>query len=150
MGKLLNSIKTGLKHIPLFLALSIFYLYGFLWTIKPRRIKDMKDLLKVFYYDFLRLKEEDVEVVKIGDTELITISRNPCPILKLTQKLNMDTRYTCKLISETVCKYVLKRINPSLVFERDYNHIRPYKNGCLERIYITANQHPENKNWEIM
>lgn len=96
----------------------------------------MKDLLKVFYYDFLKLDEEDVEVVKIGDAELITISRNPCPILKLTQKLNMDTKYTCKLVSETVCKYVLKRINPDLVFERNYNHIRPYKDGCLERIYI--------------
>ncbi|MEM2200945.1 MAG: hypothetical protein QW162_03615 [Ignisphaera sp.] len=123
MGNLINSIKIGLKHIPLFLALSIFYLYGFLWTVKPRRIKDMKDLLKVFYYDFLKLDEEDVEVVKIGDAELITISRNPCPILKLTQKLNMDTKYTCKLVSETVCKYVLKRINPDLVFERNYNHI---------------------------
>jgi len=134
--KMFNYFKYGLKHIPLLLSLSVFYIYGFMWTIKTREMKSMEDLLKLFYYDFLRLKKEDVEIVKLTDRELVTISRNPCPILKLAQILNIDTRYTCKLVSETVCKYVLKKINPDLVFERDYNYIRPYKDGCLERIYI--------------
>ncbi|MEM1646470.1 MAG: hypothetical protein QXL96_11560 [Ignisphaera sp.] len=136
MRRLYNYFILGLKHIPLFIVLSIFYLYGFLWTVKPRKVKNMSDLLKVFYYDFLRLRVEDVEIVRLTNSELITISRNPCPILKLTQALKMDTRYTCKLVSETVCRYVLKRIYSNLVFERDYSYIRPYKDGCLERIYL--------------
>jgi len=99
----------------------------------------MEDVYRVFYVDFLRLKPEHVEIVKLTDRELITISRNPCPILKLSMILRMDTRYTCKLVSETVAKYVLKHINRNLVFERDYNYIRPYKDGCLERIYLKPN-----------
>jgi hypothetical protein len=132
----LKSLKKFFKNIPLFLGLLIFYLYGFLWTLKLRRIETMEDVFELFYINFLKLKKEHVEIVKLTDKELITISRNPCPILKLTLLLKMDTRYTCRLISETVCKYVLKRMDPRLVFERDYNYIRPYKDGCLERIYF--------------
>lgn len=125
-----------MKHVPLLIGLTVFYLYGFLWLLKPRKIKSLRDLYELFYIDFLVLKPEYVEIVKLNDTELITISRNPCPILRLAQALKMDTRYVCKLVSETVCKYVLRRINSKLVFERDYNYIRPYRDGCLERIYI--------------
>ncbi|MCS7128617.1 MAG: hypothetical protein N3E36_04310 [Sulfolobales archaeon] len=130
---------NGLKHVPLLIGLLVFYSYGFLWTIKPRRVKDMNDVLKLFYYDFLKLEKEYVEVVKLLDKELVTISRNPCPILKLTLMLGLDTRYTCKLISERVCRFVLKRMDPRLVFERNYEYIRPYKDGCLERIQLRNN-----------
>ncbi|MEM0453429.1 MAG: hypothetical protein QXO98_02060 [Sulfolobales archaeon] len=125
-----------IKKLPLLMGLLIFYIYGVLWTLKPRKIVDMNDLLSQFYYGFLRLKKEDVEIVKLTNKELITISKNPCPILKLTLLLGMDTRYTCRFISETVCRYVLKRINPELTFERNYSYIRPYKDGCMERIYL--------------
>lgn len=136
---LIKQLINGLKHVPLLIGLFVFYSYGFLWTVKPRRIRDMKDLLKLFYYDFLKLEEKYVEVVKLSDKELVTISRNPCPILKLTLMLGLDTKYTCKLISETVCKFVLKRIDTRLVFERNYEYIRPYRDGCLEKIYLRNN-----------
>lgn len=123
------------KHVPLLVSLAVFYLYGFLWLLRPRRVRSMRDVYELFYIDFLALKPEHVEVVKLSDTELVTISRNPCPILRLAQALGMDTRYVCKLVSETVCRYVLKRIDNALVFERDYSYIRPYSDGCLERIY---------------
>lgn len=134
--KFFNRFIFILKHVPLLLALSIFFLYGIIWSARTRKVRDMKDLLKVFYYEFLRLNEDDVEVIKVTDRELITISRNPCPILRLSQALRMDTRYTCRLVSETVCRYVLRRINRDLVFKRDYSYIRPYKDECLERIYL--------------
>lgn len=130
----LSLLKAWFKHIPLALGLLFFYLYGFLWTLKPRRVETMEEVFELFYIRFLGLKSEHIEVVKLTDAELITLSRNPCPILKLTMLLNMDTRYTCRLISETVCRYVLKRMDPTLVFERDYNHIRPYRDDCLERV----------------
>lgn len=114
----------------------VFYSYGFIWTLKPRRIKTMRDVFELFYIRFLRLEREHVEILELNDSELVTVSRNPCPILRLTLMLGMDTRYTCRLVSETVCRYVLKRMDPRLVFERDYSRIRPYWNGCLERIYL--------------
>lgn len=96
----------------------------------------MKDVFELFYIDFLMLKREQVEVIKLTDKELVTVSRNPCPILRLTLMLGMDTRYTCRLVSETVCRYVVRKIDSRLVFERDYSHIRPYVDGCLERIIL--------------
>lgn len=134
--KVVRSFMSFLKHIPLLIALAIFFIYGFVWTTKPRKIESTQDVLKVFYYDFLRLKAEHVEVVKLTDKMLITISRNPCPILRVAQTLKMDTRYVCRLVSETVCRYVLRRMNPNIMFERDYSYIRPYRDGCLEKIYI--------------
>jgi len=118
--------------------LVVFYAYGFLWTLKPRRVETAGDVLNVFYYGFLRLRREDVEVVGVSDRELVTVSRNPCPILRLALTLGMDTRYVCRVVSETVCRYVLRRLNPRLVFERDYSYIRPHRDGCLERVYVAG------------
>ncbi|MEM2136767.1 MAG: hypothetical protein QXI93_02290 [Candidatus Methanomethylicia archaeon] len=124
-----------MKRIAIFLGKFVFYFYAFIWTLKPRKAYTMHDVLKLLYYDFLFLREEDIEIVKITEDELVTRSRNPCPILKLALKLNLDTKYVCREISEPVCKYVLKKLNPNLIFERNYDHIRPYKNSCEERIY---------------
>jgi len=120
------------------LGLFVFYAYGFLWTLKPRRAESMSDLLDLFYYKFLRLEKEHVEVVRITSNELVTICRNPCPILRLALSLGLDTRYVCRLVSEPVCRYVLKHLNPEIVFERNYEYIRPYKDGCMERIYLRS------------
>ena len=133
-----DKLSWMLKHVVLLIAVSVFYLYGAIWLLKRPRVDSMEELYRVFYIDFLRLKPGHVEVVKLTDRELVTISRNPCPILKLSLALGMDTRYTCKLVSETVCRFVLKHIDEDLEFERDYSHIRPYKDGCLERIYLKS------------
>jgi len=116
------------------LARASFFLYGFLWTLKPRRARSLKEVLKLFYLDFLRVEEEDVEVLKLDDEELVTRCRNPCPILKLSLRFNLDTRRVCREVSEPVCRYVLSKLNPCLVFERNYGHIRPYEESCEERI----------------
>jgi hypothetical protein len=114
----------------------IFYTYALIWTIKPRKANSMKEVLDLFYLDFLRLNKSDVEVVKLDENELITRCRNPCPILKLSLMLDVDTKISCRIISEPVCKYVLRKLNPHLVFQRNYNHIRPYSDSCEERIYF--------------
>ncbi|MBS7637182.1 hypothetical protein KEJ37_07660 [Candidatus Bathyarchaeota archaeon] len=102
----------------------------------PRTVSSMVDVLELFYYGFLRLDRLDVEVVKLDENELVTRSRNSCPILWLALRLNLDTRWVCREVSEPVCKYVLKRMNKALVFKRNYSHIRPYRESCEERIYL--------------
>jgi hypothetical protein len=72
--------------------------------------------------------------VELTSRELVAVSVNPCPILKFSLLLRVDTRYSCRLVSETVCRRVLKCLNPNLAFTRDYNYIRPYSSGCRERI----------------
>lgn len=134
MKNILSNTSYIFKIIIVYIGLITFYVYAFLWLIvrAPRNISSMSNLLQVFYYDFLRLKPEDIEIIKLAEHELITISRNSCPILKLSLRFGLDTRYTCKIISESVCKYVLRKLNPNIIFKRDYNYIRPYKSGCLE------------------
>jgi hypothetical protein len=127
---------SWLKRFVLAFSEAIFYIYALIWTIKPRKANSMKEVLDLFYLDFLRLNKSDVEVVKIDENELITRCRNPCPILKLSLILNVDTKISCRIVSEPVCKYVLHKLNPHLVFQRNYNHIRPYSDSCEERIYF--------------
>ncbi|RSN77395.1 hypothetical protein [Candidatus Methanodesulfokora washburnensis] len=127
---------SWLKRFVLAFSEAIFYIYALIWTIKPRKANSMKEVLDLFYLDFLRLNKSDVEVVKIDENELITRCRNPCPILKLSLMLNVDTKISCRIVSEPVCKYVLHKLNPHLVFQRNYNHIRPYSDSCEERIYF--------------
>jgi len=75
----------------------LFYLYGWLWTLRPKRVGLMRDVLALFYLGFLGLDERDVEVVKLDDFELITRCRNPCPILRLSLMLKIDTKLACKI-----------------------------------------------------
>lgn len=132
----MHCFSKGLMETLLVLAKAVFYLYGFLWTLIPRRVYSMTDVLELFYYDFLRLNRSDVEVVKLDGKELVTRCRNPCPILWLSLRLNLDTRRVCREVSEPVCRYVLKKMSRALVFERNYDYIRPYKEVCEERIYL--------------
>lgn len=133
-GGVPGRLVMGVKLVPLLLALLVFFTYGLIWTVRRRGPRDMRELYELFYVKFLRLKPEQVEVVRITDNELITVSRNPCPILRLSLALGVDTRLSCRLVSETVCRFVLRRMDPRLVFWRDYERIRPYSDGCLEVI----------------
>ncbi|MCS7139410.1 MAG: hypothetical protein N3F04_00725 [Candidatus Nezhaarchaeota archaeon] len=127
-----------LKKFVLFLAKLFFYFYGFMWALGAPKARKVSEVLELFYIRFLRVQRNHVEVVKLDDYELVTRCRNPCPILWLSLRLSLDTKFTCRYISEPVCKYVLKRLNPNLVFERNYNGIRPYKDYCEERILLKS------------
>lgn len=131
-------VKGLLKMSILVAAKLLFHLYGWLWTLKPRRVERVSEILNLFYLTFLRLNKADVEVIKLDSRELVTRCRNRCPILELSVNLNVDTRLACRVVSEPVCRYVLHKLNPRLVFERNYNHIRPYAESCEEHIYLTA------------
>ena len=84
----------------------------------------------------LRIDKKYVHIIKIDKKEAIIRCDNPCPILKLSMILNLDTKFVCKYISEPVCSYVLKRMNSKIIFERNYDYIRSYKDSCEEHIYL--------------
>jgi hypothetical protein len=104
--------------------------------LRRRRVETTFEVLNLFYLDFLRLNRRDVEVLKLDEHELVTRCRNRCPILNLSLRLGVDTKLACKVVSEPVCRYVLRNVNPRLIFERNYNYIRPYAESCEERIYF--------------
>jgi hypothetical protein len=125
-----------IKKIILFMARSIFYIYGFLWTIIPKRYDSIEEIINDFYINFLRIDKKYVHILKINKREAIIRCDNPCPILKLSMILKLDTKFVCRYISEPVCEYVLKRMNSKIIFKRNYDHIRPYKESCEEHIYL--------------
>lgn len=124
-----------IKRIILEFSKVVFYIYASLWLIKPRRVKSIEDIYRLFYIDFLKLDPKDVEIVEMNRYRLVTRCRNKCPILALAQNLGLDTRYVCRIVSEPVCRYVLRRLDSKIVFNRNYSYIRPYKDGCEEHIY---------------
>lgn len=133
--------KHFLYNFLVFFSRSIFFIYAYFWQIKKGKIEysSMNDILNLFYFDFLRIEKKYVEIVKISHKELVTRCRNPCPILKIANYFNLDTRDFCKRVSEPVCKYVLRKIDKNILFERNYNHIRPYKDSCEEKIELISN-----------
>ncbi len=122
------------------LAKLVFYVYAMLWLLARRGVKVVKagDILRLFYMDFLRIRREYIEVVKLDHCELVTRCSNPCPILSLSLRLGLDTRYTCRRVSEPVCYFVLKKLRHDAEFERNYDWIRPYRGSCEERIYLSS------------
>ncbi|MEM1623291.1 MAG: hypothetical protein QW780_00970 [Sulfolobales archaeon] len=138
-----SKVKEGYSRKPRLLdrvimsmARGLFFAYARLWLMRARRVVSIGDVVNTFYMDFLRLQREHVEVVRVSECEVVTRCRNPCPILSLALKRGLDTRYVCREVSEPVCRYVLRKLNPDLVFERNYGRIRPYSESCEERIAL--------------
>ena len=115
-----------------------FYFHAFYWHLKHKIPENFtaEYILKNFYLDFLRVPKEDCLVLEMKENKLVTKCKNKCPILDLSLFLNIDTKISCKKISEGPCKYFLRKIDKKIIFNRNYNHIRPYKNDCEETILI--------------
>jgi hypothetical protein len=56
-----------MKEIVLAIAKVAFYLYAFLWTIKPKIANSMSDVLELFYLDFLKVDRRKIEVVRLAE-----------------------------------------------------------------------------------
>ena len=118
-----------------------FYLLAYRWHNRNKKLKNIttKDIYKLFYLDFLKVPPEDCKILEMSEKKLITRCKNECPILELSLYLNIDTKKSCKKISEGPCKYFLKKLDKNIVFKRNYFHIRPYEKSCEEEIIIKNN-----------
>ena len=117
-----------------------FYFYAFRYHLKNKKQKQIttKDIYELFYLDFLKVPLDDCEIIEMSENRLVTRCKNKCPILDISMFLNIDTKQTCKHISEGPCKYFLRKLNKNIIFKRNYSHIRPYEENCEETITIKA------------
>ena len=115
-----------------------FYLMALRWHLKNKTssVVTTKDIFELFYLDFLKVPSEDCQIIEMSEKRLITRCKNTCPILELSQKLGVDTKQSCKQISEGPCKFFLRKLKKGIVFERNYSHIRPYAEDCEEIITL--------------
>lgn len=90
-----------------------------------------------FYDGYLRLSiPKDGEIIEHTPKRMVMHWWNPCPTLEACQKLGLDTREVCKKAYHRPVQEFLKRINPKLRFDRNYEHIRPYTTYCEEIILL--------------
>lgn len=88
---------------------------------------------KWFYENYLRVGvPRDGEIVEHTERRVVMRWRNPCPTLDACQKLGLDTREVCKKAYEKPVQEFLKRIDPRLRFDRNYENLRPYADFCEE------------------
>jgi len=118
-----------------------FYIFALKWHLNNKRKIPNKitsrDILKLFYFDFLKIPKKDCEIIEMINNKLITRCKNKCPILDFSLNLNIDTKKSCRRISEGPCKYFLRKLDKNIIFRRNYDHIRPYWEDCEEVITIT-------------
>lgn len=82
------------------------------------------------------IKEEEMPIKSKSNKEIVFHSQNFCPTLEACKILNLDTRSICKKYNEGSTNVLIKQIDRRLVFERNYEKIRPYSDYCEEIIRI--------------
>ena len=84
----------------------------------------------------LNLKKEEAPIVERKETEIVIHSQNFCPTLEACKILGMDTSFVCKNLNEKSTDNLLKQLNASLAFKRNYKKLRPSNEYCEESIFI--------------
>lgn len=90
-----------------------------------------------FYEKYLKVcVPTDGEITEHTERRIVMRWRNPCPTLAACRKLGLDTRQVCKKAYEKPVQEFLKRVDPRLRFDRNYENIRPYADFCEEIIAL--------------
>ncbi len=102
-----------------------------------RTADPVADAYSWFYEVYLGISTpEDGEVVERSDRRLVTRWWNHCPVLEACRELGLDTRQICKRAYHQPAQAFLLHIDPRLVFDRNYECIRPYAPYCEEIITL--------------
>jgi tRNA(Arg) A34 adenosine deaminase TadA len=113
------------------------------WFIKNKNIlvmKGKKDLDTAYgiFLKKLNICPIDAPIVRSYKNKIVIHSKNFCPTLEACKILNLDTRYICRNLNEEATDLLMKEVNPSLSFQRNYKKIRPYSAYCEEMICLDA------------
>ena len=109
------------------------------WFDKQEIKIDRDDPLGSAYSLFLSKLEitpAEAPIVNRKENKLVIHSKNFCPTLEACKILGMDTREVCKKINEEPTQAFLQQIDSRLMFTRNYDAIRPYKDYCEEKIIL--------------
>ena len=128
-------VWTAAKKSGLFNLVGFFLSFFWIQFHKPVA-RNMDDVFRIFYLEFLKIPRANVEMVEMSPRRFITRCDNPCPILDFARLINVDTRDVCKVISETISNWFLYFLNPRLKFVRNYQKIRPYCAKCEEMVLL--------------
>jgi tRNA(Arg) A34 adenosine deaminase TadA len=88
------------------------------------------------FLDKLGLEPDEAPVASRTPDRLVVHSRNFCPTLEACKLLQLDTRVTCRAVTEKPADVLVKHVDPRLTFSRNYTRLRPYASVCEEIIAI--------------
>jgi hypothetical protein len=83
----------------------------------------------------LGIAQQEAPIVSKTDTRLMFHSRNDCPALAACIRAGIDTRMVCRRLFQRPTDALVRLVDPSLRFTRNYEKIRPYSPYCEEIIY---------------
>lgn len=85
----------------------------------------------IFYETYLGLSvPADGEIIEQNERRMVMRWWNACPTLAACQKLGLDTRQVCRRAYHRPVQAFLRRIDPRLRFDRNYEALRPYQPYC--------------------
>jgi hypothetical protein len=99
---------------------------------------DVRKAYQLLLLEYLKISPEQVPIVEESDTKIVWHSYNECPVISACKRGGFDTREVCSNAYEASVQHLIQKINPSLVFSRNYQKIRPYSEYCEEMITLQA------------
>jgi len=108
-------------------------------TCISEEIKYSEDPKKTAYKLLLKrfnILENEAPIVESSQEKIIFHSKNFCPTLEACKILELDTKNICKLYNEQSTDALIKQIDNSLRFTRNYDKLRPNSNYCEEMIIV--------------
>lgn len=97
----------------------------------------LEDAYRAFYEQYLGVSiPEGGEMVEKDGCKLVMRWWNACPTLETCKALGLDTREICKKVYHKPVQEFLRRIDPHLRFDRNYDALRPYTPYCEEMIIL--------------
>jgi hypothetical protein len=86
---------------------------------------------------YMKIPANEVPAVET-ENKITWRSSNFCPILEACQRLGLDTRVVCKQGAEQSVQDLVSKLNPNLIFSRNYEDLRPYRKYCEESFELKA------------
>jgi hypothetical protein len=94
-----------------------------------------RNAYRLFFAGYLKLNLAEVPVVFEDDKRIVWKSYNFCSMLEACQELGISTRKVCRHSEESLHLFG-SAFHPHLRFARNYEHIRPYQDSCMEAFYL--------------
>jgi hypothetical protein len=94
-----------------------------------------RNAYRLFFEFYLKVNPAEVPIICEDDTRIIWKSYNFCSMLEACQELGISTRKVCRH-SEGSLHLFGRAFHPRLRFARNYEHIRPYQDSCMESFYL--------------
>jgi len=92
---------------------------------------------RLFFEFYLKINLAEVPIIFEGDTRIVWKSYNFCSMLEACQELGISTRKVCRHSEESLHLFG-RAFHPHLRFARNYEHIRPYQDSCMEAFYLES------------